>query len=292
MSNYQSPWNKGLTKETDERVKINGINSGKANKGKLKGIKLTKKHCLKIGKGVHKACKEGRRIQWNKGKTKETDKRLATAGKNISKTKTGKKCKPFTKKHCKHLSERIFTKEWRENLGKAHKGIGKGIKFSKKRCLNLSKANKGVSRGKGRIFSKKHCEKLSINAAKQMIKNKQNHNWGYGKNSWFYSKKNHKRIHCLASGEKQCMQFLENNKNVISYKKDAIRILYWFEEKWHNYIPDFVVRYKNKKQTVIEVKTNNHLKDLQVKAKARAARRYCKKNNMEYKFWTENGFLD
>lgn len=29
------PWNKGLTKETDERVKLNGIKSGKSNQGRV-----------------------------------------------------------------------------------------------------------------------------------------------------------------------------------------------------------------------------------------------------------------
>lgn len=52
-------WNKGLTKETDERVK-------------------------RCGETYTKNCKEGKFSGWLKGKTKETDERLAKLSKSVS----------------------------------------------------------------------------------------------------------------------------------------------------------------------------------------------------------------
>jgi len=62
------PWNKGLTKETDERVKRNGENTGKTlrKRGSCKG-----KNNSMYGKHP---------ISWNTGLTKETDKRVGKQG--------------------------------------------------------------------------------------------------------------------------------------------------------------------------------------------------------------------
>jgi len=43
---------------------------------------------------------------------------------------------------------------------------------------------------------------------------------------------------------------------------------------------------------IIEVKLKKYLSNKQIQAKVRAARKYCKQNNMEYKFYTENGFVN
>ena len=63
------PWNKGLTKETDERVK----KQSKTHKG-FRHTNKVKELIGKKGKG---------RIPWNKGLTKETDKRVAEYSKKI-----------------------------------------------------------------------------------------------------------------------------------------------------------------------------------------------------------------
>ena len=60
------PWNKDLTKETDERVM--------AISKKFRG--------RKIGGAIKHIC-------WNKGLTKETDERLKAVGKKISKKLKG-----------------------------------------------------------------------------------------------------------------------------------------------------------------------------------------------------------
>lgn len=64
----RTSWNKGLTKETDERIKRIGEKIGKAQKEKY----------------------ERGAIPWNKGKTKETNKTLAETGRKISKALKGR----------------------------------------------------------------------------------------------------------------------------------------------------------------------------------------------------------
>lgn len=92
------PWNKGLTKETDERIKDMSIKSGLSstgisrNKGHIMSDEQKKKlRILNTGKKQSKETIEKRKKTmgdpWNKGLTKETDLRLKEAGKNISLTK-------------------------------------------------------------------------------------------------------------------------------------------------------------------------------------------------------------
>ncbi len=66
-------WNKGLTKDTDIRVKkgvdtlVSNYKSGKTI-SPLKGVKLSEEHKSKVSKGMKKAHKEGR--AWNIGKSR------------------------------------------------------------------------------------------------------------------------------------------------------------------------------------------------------------------------------
>ena len=55
----KKPWNLGLTKETDKRVERNGLNAGKALKGKKQGP-LKEEHKRAISRSMRLAHKEGR----------------------------------------------------------------------------------------------------------------------------------------------------------------------------------------------------------------------------------------
>ena len=59
-----SPWNKGLTKELDERIKTNGETISKILKGRINGP-LSEKHKENVSNGMKKAHEEGR--AWNIG---------------------------------------------------------------------------------------------------------------------------------------------------------------------------------------------------------------------------------
>ena len=210
----------------------------------------------------------------------------------------------------------IRTQEHCDNIRKACTGLshGKGRKFTKEHCLHLRQTRqfkkerdgyinspearekmKGNTNGKGNIGkhrSKDARENYSKAAAKRLIQNKNNGKTSYGKISYFYSKKNNKTFCCLSNGEKQCLQFLESNNDILKYNTNPLRILYTYQRRKHYYVPDVLVEYNNGKQILIEVKQENGLKDKQVQAKAKAAIQYCKENNMKYQFYIEKGFIN
>jgi hypothetical protein len=203
-----------------------------------------------------------KRIPWNKGKTKETDKRVILNGKNISKSRQ------------KLLSEQGYL-----NSPKTRE---------KMRLAKLNKPNP-------------HSEEAKINmvkaAAKRILEGKQilgtNGKKFANVITYFYSKKNNKTFKTVSKTiELPCIKYLENNKNVISYEMNRPAISYPYEGRWHNYFPDFVVKIKKGKNWIIECKPKGYLKNKEVQAKARAAKRYCKKHNMKFRFWTENGFIN
>lgn len=76
----QVPWNKGLTKDTDPRVKKNGENISKFAEGKLGG--------------------------WNRGHTKSTDPRVKKNAKNLSESWKNKS-KEEKKRIAKNVSEKL-----------------------------------------------------------------------------------------------------------------------------------------------------------------------------------------
>jgi len=126
-------WNKGLTKEIDERVKKLSINR--------KGIKFTEEHKKNISLG-HKD-KSWEQIMNSKEKAEERKKRQSkiTKGENnpfynkkhteksrkqMSEASKGKKKKPFTEEHCKNIGKaqkgkkkKPFTKEAKKNMREA-----------------------------------------------------------------------------------------------------------------------------------------------------------------------------
>jgi len=208
-------------------------------------------------------------IAWNKGLTKETDERVALIGKSSGRTRIGMVGSFKGKHHSKQSRKKISKKM----MGMVH---------SKERRLNESK---------GYNHSEQHRLKISIAAAKQAIQNKQDHKWSWGKSGWFYSKKNNKRFRYLSSIELQCLKFLESKEDVLKYQTNPLRILYTYQMQQRNYIPDILVEYNNGKKILIEVKHNKGLKNNIVQIKAKAAIKYCKENNMEYKFYTESKLL-
>lgn len=93
------PWNKGLTKETEPKLREIGRNISKAKKEKYR---------------------KGEIVPWNNGLTKETDKRVAETGEKISKALKGK--------------ESIFRGHnwgWCKKCGKYHKHGGDKCAWSK-----------------------------------------------------------------------------------------------------------------------------------------------------------------
>ena len=160
----KSVWNKGLTKETDERVKRIGE--------KLKGRKYTDETLKKMSKSM-----KGR-IPWNKGKTgiytDETLKKIGDAQKGkklsdktkkkMSKAQKGKKKKPFTEEHKKNIS-----KSAKERY-KKYKHPMLGRKHTQEAKDKISVVNKGnVSPMKGKHPSKETRKKMSESGKKKIF---------------------------------------------------------------------------------------------------------------------------
>lgn len=135
----QTPWNKELTKEIDERVKKIGDNIQRNIKISLKmkgnkinlGKKYSEEHKKNISLGLKKCYNENKRVPWNKGKkcpqcawnkglTKKTDSRLAKSGNRLKGRKAWNKGltkeDPRVKKYTDKLIGRKASEETRQKL--------------------------------------------------------------------------------------------------------------------------------------------------------------------------------
>lgn len=188
-----------------------------------------KRICLICGKQLNKKqnkycstkCSNKNKIPWNKGLTKEKDKRILLLSKKVSKTLTGKKRskesikKQFItlRKNAKKrgyyaspksrinlsnaLKGRKFTKEWRKKLSLAAKGR-KSWNKGKKNCfsedtrkkMSLAKKDKKLSLKlmkkftmKGKKHSEKTKRKMRIIMIEKMLKNGNKYTPSYNKKS-------------------------------------------------------------------------------------------------------------
>lgn len=83
---------------------------------------------------------------------------------------------------------------------------------------------------------------------------------------------------------------LDNDDDVVSYEYEPIAIEYVSNirsGRVRKYFPDFLIRYKDGKVVLVEVKRLNQLNNVTVQKKAKAAEQWCKKNNAKYEFWTD-----
>lgn len=105
----------------------------------------------------------------------------------------------------------------------------------------------------------------------------------------YYSKKMNKDFYYRSSYELDYFIILDNNDFILSYTYEELKIPYFYNGEWHNYIPDFVIRFKNDTKEIHEVKPKRMIEyDDNVKIKAKYAKIYCKDNDMIYKFITED----
>jgi len=114
------------------------------------------------------------------------------------------------------------------------------------------------------------------------------------------------KIRFLSSWERVFMEFCDKNPNVLQWGSEEFKIPYWNPVKnaRANYIPDFIVKYKDKsghvvtevieikpkKQTVIGKKVSTYDKVQLVinHAKWVAAKAYCDQHNVKFRVLTED----
>jgi hypothetical protein len=202
---------------------------------------------------------------WNKGETKETSKQVALNAKNISKVR-----------------QALFKKQGFLNSPETIEKIRKSLKITNDKNRKIYN---------GYTVSPKTREKHSIYITKRNIQDRSNFsNRGYCGD--FFSAKNNCMIHYASSMEYGFYMALEYLDDVIKYEVQPFWIEYKDKDCIHHYMPDAIVYFRDGSKQLIEIKPEKYLKDLQVQAKAIAARKYCRQNNMEYKFYTENGFFN
>jgi hypothetical protein len=92
-----------------------------------------------------------------------------------------------------------------------------------------------------------------------------------------------------SSWEKQVMKYLDLNPEVEYWASEPFAVHYLSPKdgQIHRYFPDFLVKFKDGRKYILEVKPKYLVEDIVVQAKAEAAKEFCKKYDMEFHFITE-----
>lgn len=109
------------------------------------------------------------------------------------------------------------------------------------------------------------------------------------KSGYFHShQQNDKEIYYASSYELKALNIFETDSEVKEFDrfKDVIK---WKDENniTRSYLPDFIVKYKDGTQKIIEVKALWQAKTSEVLLKKKAAENYAEEHNMTYEIWTE-----
>ncbi len=122
-------WSKGLTKETDARIKARGIATSKGRK---------------------KAFKEGRITPWLKGLTKETDERVKAISDNLASKYESKELIPWAKGLTKETDDRVLAMSKKVSL--AHQNALLREHLDNIKRLNVDEIKERVERDGSMIF--------------------------------------------------------------------------------------------------------------------------------------------
>lgn len=112
------------------------------------------------------------------------------------------------------------------------------------------------------------------------------------------------KIVCRSLWERNVCKFCDETTSIIKWSFEEVIVPYInpLDKKFHNYYPDFIIQFKVNEETktwMVEVKPKKqtYLKENASKkekiawiinsAKWEAAKKYCEKNNMEFKIITE-----
>ena len=157
-------------------------------------------------------------------------------------------------------------------------------KDRKEICKYARKCVKNNSRN----FSKETKEKMSKIKKQQILSNDFNiKSNNRGHRSWYYSTKNNETFYADSYLELLRMIQLDKDDDVISWtKRHGISIPYEYNDIMHNYIPDFLIEYKNGKTVIEELKGYETETDL-IKKKA-GENFFIDKDDIKYKYITQN----
>ena len=93
--------------------------------------------------------------------------------------------------------------------------------------------------------------------------------------------------------ERRFMIYCDKSENIFEWDSESIHVPYISpkDDRWHNYYPDFYIKYKDKYDqiitAIIEIKPNYQKKwDVNI-AKWQACQEYCNNKGYEFKVLTE-----
>lgn len=108
----------------------------------------------------------------------------------------------------------------------------------------------------------------------------------HGTHGMFYSKKNIASLRYDSSWELERMKFLEANDEVVSYRKNPVKIPYSLNGQAHYYFPDFMVEYANGDRVLEEIKPKALIPLSNNKLKIKAAKIFCRALGLEFRILT------
>lgn len=209
----------------------------------------------------------------------------------------------FCSKECKNANFGTFArnrseetiKKQSESLRESYKSgkvvpsfLGKHLSEDVKKKISKKKMGKKLG-SENAFFGKKHTDetksKLSSLAAARMTNGY--NPYKFFKNGIFFSNKNQKDIVFRSSWEHLVFEYLEKDSEVREYFSENLRIPYYMEGN-KNYIPDLIIKYKNNKTLLVEIKPKCQIFDEKNVLKFEAARKYCKENDYTFEVWTED----
>lgn len=170
-----------------------------------------------------------------------------------------------------------------------HPFLNKNLTEEHKLAISSSRISKGSSVGKRNpMYGKNHTsttrEKISLTRSIKML------NGEY--NSWFckgtyHSTKTNKDIYFKSSWEKTALEYLDKNKDVVSFMYEPFSLAYYCDFHKRHYTPDLLITYKDGTQKLVEIKPSYYLDAGVNKAKFDSAQKYCNDKGIIFEVWTE-----
>lgn len=173
----------------------------------------------------------------------------------------------FQDKEANNIKYKKIRENYKKGIFKSwNKGLTKDTDIRVLKCAKLKKLYKFTEQHKKNLANSQFIRRMT----NPYYRNK-NFMHGIYKNEFYDS-----------SFELARFLFFEES-NIKFTKKHHLRIYYNFEGKKHYYVPDILINNK----ILEEIKPSFKLKDPQTKAKIKAGKRFCKKNNLKFRIITE-----
>lgn len=202
-------------------------------------------------------------------------KRTEETRKKISKVQRGRK---LTKSHIDNIKNSLKNRfNLDEDLKKRISNSLLGRKKTDDHKKNISKTRKKMFES-GDIKINK--DKVSLSITQLYLEG--GFAWCKGQHT---SSKTGKTFNYRSSWEKQYMEMLDSDPDVIEWDYEFQVIKYEMDGEIRRYLPDFLVHYSDGTRKLVEVKPGP-LRDTKMnEAKRSAALRYCEENCLQYEEW-------